>query len=410
MSKRGNGEGSIGQRPDGRWEARVVVGRTPKGNPKRRSVYGKTRKEVGIKLQTLLRDREDGKLSANATISTVAEYLEKYMRFKTSIEASTRQHYQNVINYYIVPHVGTKRLTTLKPLMIEEFMQALRDLGKGAQVIKHAYRVLNMALKQAVRWQIISSNPCDGVNPPPKPKSTRQVWDKENAAKFLESVKDHRLYALYLLVLVHGLRRGEVLGLRWADIDWDARKIRIEHTSIFIDSRRTPKDSPKSPSSKRSFTLAPEVIAALAERQGAFLVEKENAGATWQGTEYIFCSSIGTGLHASSLRKVHDILIVKAEVPRITLHELRHTYTSLALLAGVSVKEVSRRLGHATVELTQDTYQHLYPEQDVSGAISLAQILGHILGQNLMPFQEPILEFENEPELEIKPAPKKGKK
>jgi integrase len=376
MSKRGNGEGSIGQRPDGRWEARVVVGRTPKGNPKRRSVYGRTRKEVATKLQGLLRDRDDGKLASTATTATLEDYLRKWLNLKTGIEKSTRQHYSNMIEFYIARDLGGKKLTALKPLMIQEFLQKLRESGKGLVIVRHAYRILRSALKQAVLWQLLSSNPTDGVTPPPKGESNRQVWDKEQTEKFLNAITHHRLYAMYLLVLAHGLRRGELLGLRWQAVDLEQGRISIEHTSIFVNGKRTAKDSAKSVAGNRTFSIIPEVIDALKVRYGEYLLERDAAGVKWQETGYVFCSSIGTGLYESTLREIHDRLIAQAGVPRVTLHELRHTYTSLVLLAGADVKEVSRRLGHASTEFTRQVYQHLYPEQDKAGAVSLSRLLG----------------------------------
>ena len=143
-----------------------------------------------------------------------------------------------------------------------------------------------------------------------------------------------------------------------------------------MDGKRIEKDGAKTPAGQRTFTLPDELFEALRERRRDHHLERRAAGERWQGGDFVFGSLIGTGLYEGTLRDHHERLIAQAGVPRLTMHELRHTYTSLALLRGVDLKEVSRRLGHSTVRITLDTYQHLYPEQDRAAALSSEELLG----------------------------------
>ncbi len=174
-------------------------------------------------------------------------------------------------------------------------------------------------------------------------------------------------------MILSGLRRGELLGLRWQDVDLKNRTFSIRHTLIFINGKRHAKDGTKS---ERTFKVPAEIVEALHERQETYALERAAAKDRWQEHDYVFGSRYGTGLYESSLRRRHDALIAQAKLPRLTMHELRHTYTSLALLRGLDIKEVSRRLGHRTVEVTLDIYQHLYPEQDECAALSSGDLLG----------------------------------
>jgi integrase len=372
---RGKGEGSIYRRPDGRWEGRVVVGQTPTGNPKRRSFYGKTRREVAEKVNLALTQLQVGKLEPTASKATVAEHLIRWLELRNDIELSTRTFYENVARAYINPSLGERRLRELTPIVIEQFLAHLFAKRLSPRTVQSAYVTLKAALKKAVVWRLIPSNPMDAVKRPVDPRSKRTVWNKKQAKHFLETIRDHRLYALYLIVILSGLRRGELLGLRWNDISFEQRTFTIRHTLIFINGRRHAKDGTKSDSSERTFKIPQEIVDALRERQEACTLERAASPTRWQEHDYVFGSRYGTGLYESTLRRQHDAMIVKATLPRLTLHELRHTYTSLALLRGLDIKEVSRRLGHKTVEITLDIYQHLYPEQDEAAALSSSDLL-----------------------------------
>lgn len=232
------------------------------------------------------------------------------------------------------------------------------------------------SVNQAVRWGMIATNPCDNAIKPPKARNKRRVWTREEAWAFLDAVRGHRLEALYALLILTGLRRAEVIGLRWRAIDWEARTIRIDHTVVFINGVRRQKDSTKNPTSTRVFKVSPEVVEFLRSRRVAWENEQAIAAEKWVAGDYVFTTSIGTPIFENTVREEHAALIAKAGIKNITIHEMRHTYTSLARLAGVDIKEVARRLGHASTKTTEDIYHHLYEEQDESAALSSEQLFG----------------------------------
>lgn len=373
---RGKGEGSIYRRPDGRWEGRVVVGQTARGSPKRRSFYGRTRKEVSEKVNRALAQLQTGKLQASVSQTTLTDHIKQWLELRNDIQLSTRTYYENVARAYINPYLGHRRLRELNPILLEQFLANLFAKNLSSCTVQSAYVTLKAALAKAVAWRLIPANPMDAIKRLADARSKRNVWNQQQAKYFLEVIRDERLYALYLIVILSGLRRGELLGLRWQDVDLDKRRFTIRHTLIFINGKRHEKDGAKSESSERSFQISAEIVAALHERQAAYCFERVAAGEEWHEHDFVFGSTIGTGLYESTLRRQHEKLIARAKLPRLTMHELRHTYTSLALLRDLDIKKVSRRLGHSTVGITLDIYQHLYPEQDEAAALSSDELLG----------------------------------
>lgn len=241
-------------------------------------------------------------------------------------------------------------------------------------MVETAHNTLKAALRKAVAWRLLTETPMENVERPPRPRPKRQAWTPEQAQRFMDTVKDHRLHALYLIFLVTGLRRGEVLGLKWKHVDLEAHTINVQETLIFPNGKRTAKATPKSSAGERRFAVPLEIVEALKVRRGQQLIEQATAQQGWTDLGYVFTAHNGQGLYDSVLRRIHDKLIVLAGVPRLTLHELRHTYASLARRAGIDIKEISRRLGHSSVVITMDTYQHLYQDQQENSALSSADL------------------------------------
>ena len=373
-NRRGRGEGTIRKRTDGRWEGRITIGITTTGHSRTTSMYAPTREECAKKMAAVQSKFNAGKY-IDATKTLTADYFTEWLEHHHSLSANTRNTYQNYIRTNIAPHLGGYKLAALTPLMLESWIKKLTTAGKGQRVIEQSFVIAKAAFRRAVEWGLLESNPFDRVKRPPKSTTKRNFWTPQQAAKVLEVAKTHRLHAAYLLFLVCGLRRGEVLGLRWQDIDFTASRIRIQQTLIFLNGVRTFKPTPKTTAGERTFTLPPDVLEALRVRQGQYILERTQAGTAWLEHDLIFNYHDGTGLPEAQLRRANADICKQAGVPRITPHEMRHTYTSLALLRKVDLKEVSRRLGHARVQTTLDIYQHLYPEQDTAAALSSADLL-----------------------------------
>jgi integrase len=383
------GDGTVTERADGRWEAAITIGKTEKGNPKRLRKYFDTEDEANTWRINTLSELRKGQLATST--ATVAELMEQWLAVKErQLKPSTFRNYQSVVRAYIVPHLGDTKLSKLTPLHVERFQLALAakkvtqtqgkdrkrvatDREVSPRVVEYAHTILKAALRQAVRWRLIAENPAEEVTRPDGAPRGRAVWTREQALHFLTVVRDHRLFGLYLLAITAGLRRGELLGLRWRDVNLDKAEVTVRHTVTFINGRRHEEETTKT-GTDRVVAISGELVAALRERRAAYELEERHAK-KWQGKDYVFGSYLGGSLYESSLRRIHEALIEEAGLPYVSMHALRRTYTSVALLAGVPVKAVSARLGHASVGITQDVYQALFPEQHRAAALSSDELL-----------------------------------
>ena len=218
---RARGEGSPRKRKDGRWEHAITIGKTARGNPKRVSFYGITRKEASQKATKALAEQQAGTFTASEP-TTVADLLERWIDFRATnhrLKPTTKHSYAWIIKQYLVPQLGSIRVTSLTPLQVEQFQGRLARDGLSPRTIRYARSLLSSALKQAMRWGLIHRNVVDFVDAPRVGKPKRTVWQPNEARQFLETARPERLYALFHLALVTGLRRGELLGLRWRDLD-----------------------------------------------------------------------------------------------------------------------------------------------------------------------------------------------
>jgi integrase len=381
MGRRGKGEGNIRKRKDGRWEAAITVGYTSKGNPKRVSVYGKTREEVSKKLFTLGAKHGAGLLAAPDKIM-LDEYLASWVESKTeSLKQTTLVGYTTAIAH-ICRHLGKVRLQALRPAQVQNMYSQLRKSttdrrGKTADGLKnglhHIHRVLRAALNDAVKMDLIALSPLQKLNAPTVQRVERQVWTPEQAGTFLETAKHNRVFALFWLALSTGMRRGELLGLHWADIDFAGAMLQIRRNFTTVGGK-TIVSSTKTHRSTRAIALSPEDIAVLQDHHAAQEAEREIAS-VWQKPEYVFTTHIGTPINPANLSKIYKTLVRQSGVPDIRFHDLRHSNASLAALQNISPKVLSERLGHSTVTFTMATYQHTYHQQHQEAARSLSAVL-----------------------------------
>lgn len=260
--KRAHGEGTINKRKDGRWEAKASVGYKPDGTPKRHVVYGRTQAEVKEKLEALKRRLSDGTYSDCKL--TVKDYLESWLKEKErSVKERTAMLYREQTERYVVPKLGRVKLDKLTPMQVQRMVSELAD-EIGVPTANKARTLIYAALKQAVRWQLISRNPCEAVA---KLKETRKemvLWTPAETVHFLETARPHRLYAAFYLALFTGLRRGELLGLRWKDISGNVLCVRQSLTVLGAKPHFT---TPKTRKGERYVTLSPDVLDVLAQHR-----------------------------------------------------------------------------------------------------------------------------------------------
>ena len=378
-TRRDKNEGSIRQRKDGLWEGALTVGLTEKGNPKRRSVYGKTRKEVAQKLNGLLLKHQQGSLPAIDRV-TVAEYLARHLEGKTHITQKTRSTYQQTINHLLSTPIKDVKLQSLRPANVRDCYTALFNSGLAPRSQRKAATLLCSALAEAVHEEVITRNPALAV----KVKTARverkaEAWNRVEVSGFLAVAKDDVLYPIFYLMLALGLRRGEVLGLSWDDVNFDEGTVRIRQALTMPGDNDTPViKAVKTPKSRRTLYLSRDVLSVLSARRDSQKADRVYLGNAWTDSGLVFTTSLGTPLHPRNLTRTFKRLIkeVKPDLKEIRVHDLRHTYASLALQRGTPVEIVSERLGHSSVGFTLDTYRHLYEAERREAAVSLDDLLG----------------------------------
>jgi integrase len=376
MKKRSNGEGSIRKKKNGRWVATLTVGYDANGKQKRLSFSGKTQAEVRDALERAKADRGKGVLVANANLGFEA-YFAQYLEFKRGhVRHNTYKSLEYLGRLHLVPRLGKIPLSKLTALNVQGFVTDMLRDGKGPHVVAGAMRVLKMALRQALRWDLIGRNPADNVKPPKLEREEMKVWTGEEAARFLRVAEGHRLYAVFYLALCTGMRKGELVGLRWEDVNFAASSLVVRNNLIRIDGKLT-LQPPKTNSSRRLIHLPPDAIAVLEEHRTRQESERREVGDIWEDSGMVFTSEIGTMLDPSNLSGFFKRLIKQAGVPDIRFHDLRHTCASLLFRMGIPAKVVSDRLGHANVGFTLQVYTHIYDEQRREAAVPMLQMLGN---------------------------------
>jgi integrase len=332
-----------------------------------------------------------GKIQSGAYVespkptTTVAAYLhEQWLPLQRSkLKPSTLKGYVDIIEGRIIPHLGGVRLAQLTGGRIAAMYAELRTDGNrrrgsgglSERSLLHTHTVLRKALADAVRQGYLARNPADDVDRP-KPRSVEmKVWQAVDARAFLASVADHRLRACFTLALANGLRRGELLGLRWDDADLEAGRLSVRRARVAA-GYEVHEGDPKS-GRARVLDLDDGMVGELRRHRRAQLEERIAAGMAWQDTGYVFTAEDGAPLHPQTLAWHFEKAVKAAGVPVIRFHDLRHSCATLALRAGVHPKVVQEMLGHSSIVITLDLYSHVVPGMQREAAAKIgAAIFG----------------------------------
>lgn len=285
---------------------------------------------------------------------------------KHSIRARTYERYEEIVRLHLIPGIGHHRLQKLLPQHLQTFYTKKLEEGLSNNTVISFHNVLHKALETAVRWNLIARNTCELVSPPRKMRFEIQPLSIEQIRIFLVAAQGHPQEALFILALSSGLRRGEILGLKWQDIDFQTRKLQVRRTLTRIPSklpgRGYTEAEPKTDKGRRSLVLPSFTLEALKQHRIKQLEAKLKAGTQWQDHDYVFCTSIGT--HLNPTRDVLDQfkkLLEKAGLPDIRFHDLRHSAATMLLGMEVHPKIVQEILGHSQISVTVDTYSHVLP-------------------------------------------------
>jgi integrase len=358
--RRGHGEGSIFRRDDGLWVAVVDLGRV-NGRRRRKALYGKTRREVQQKLVPAQRARQQG-LPQTSERQTVAMFLKEWLgTVRLELRATTFRRYEENVRIHAIPALGALSLAQLSPQHLRTLYADRIAAGLAPASVGHLHAVLHKALRQAERDGIIPRNVAALVTPPRSPHKTMQTLSPEQVRTLLDATLGDRLEALYVLATTSGMRQGELLALRWRDLDLDARTISVQATLQWTPDGYALAE-PKTARSRRQIVLAEVAIAALRRHRIRQLEERMAVGATWRDLDLVFTNEIGGPMDAPNLlRRRFYPLLKRAGLPRIRFHDLRHTAATLMLGLGEHPKVVSEMLGHSQIAVTLDLYSHVTP-------------------------------------------------
>ena len=373
MGKRGNGEGSITRRrSDGLYMARYTV-QTATG-AKRKAVYAKTRKEVSEKLTAAMADASKG-ITADGGPKTVGAFLTSWLEnsVRGSVRKSTYDRNESLCRVHLIPALGRKKLKTLGAADVAGFYRARLDSGCSAASVHKMHETLHKALKQAVRWGYMTKNPADDVDPPKVYTEEVLPLTRDEARRFLKVVRGDRLEALYVVALHTGLRQGELLALRWEDVDLEGKTLQVRRT-LTRDGGKLAVGPTKTAKGRRTVRLTRDAAEALREHLTRQLEEIDVLGDSYGPGGLVFASTKGTPINPTNLRKRSLApLLVRSGLPHQTFHQLRHTAATILLLKNVNPKIVSEMLGHASIAITLDTYSHVLPNMQDSAVAAMEE-------------------------------------
>jgi integrase len=374
--KRGNNEGSISHLADGRWQARITL-----DSGKRKAFYGKTRQEAAAKLTAALSARDRGLPVDLGERQTVGRYLATWLEtVKPTIRPRTWKRYAELMNRHAAPVLGKLPLAKLTAQQVQRLYSGKLEEGLSSTTVHHLHAVLHRALSQAERLDLVGRNVCDLVDVPRMREREMHVLDREQVRRLLDTVRGDRLEALYVLALTTGMRQGELLALRWRDLDLDRGTLQVTATlqRTYGKEATCTLAAPKTKQSRRQITLTRAARDALNAHRARQAQERLALGPAWDGTlELVFTDPTGRPLNQIQLtRAAFYPLLQRAGLPHIRFHDLRHTAATLLLGRGINPKIVSEMLGHATISITLDIYSHVLPDMQAQAAAEMDAALG----------------------------------
>lgn len=358
------------------WYFVLTHGKKEDGKPKQFKKRGfKTKQEAQKAMLDLEQALTMGTYIQPNKILYKEYLLERFLEDKmTKVKKQTLNTYRWIVEKHIIPTIGDVELTQLNPIVIQGLYNKLtKEKILSDENIQKVHTLINDSLKKAERWGLIARNPAALVDRPKAVKKEITVWNVEEVRQFLKyAKKGGRYYIAFLLALTTGMRQGEILGLRWKDVDFENGCVRITQTLSSDGKDLLPYTKTKSGS--RTIDLPEETVTAL-KMHWLFIRGEREKNRFYKNLDLVVCTEFGTPTHKSNIRRVFKSIIEKADIPKIRFHDMRHTHATLLLLQGVNPKIVSERLGHADVRITLDTYSHLLPSMQKETALNFGKLL-----------------------------------
>lgn len=360
------------------------------GQPVRGTIRAKTEKAAWSQFRHVISETETGEFIDPSKV-TVAEHLEKWLEtIEPDLGSTTVERYAQACHRHVIPALGDKRIQKLQPVEIRDFINRCRKSGRldgegglSARSALHIHRIFKLALKQAVGWQMIKSNPMDGIAAPSPDKAEIEVLDKAETAKLLMAAEGKPIYTTVLLAVTTGMRRGELLALKWSDIDFEKGHLDVSHALVDTKENGLEFKAPKSKAGKRRISLPNITLEELKRHRTAQAEYFFKLGHRPGNDDLVFLTLRNDGTPGPrtprALTKAFAAFIKNVDVPQITLHGLRHSHITHLLMDKEPINVVSKRAGHSTVSITLDVYGHVLEENQKE----LADAYGDALNQAL---------------------------
>ncbi|MGM0841374.1 MAG: tyrosine-type recombinase/integrase [Bacillota bacterium] len=303
------------------------------------------------------------------------DFLDQWLATKQGmLGPQTLTVYKWFLENKVIPEFGKIPLSDLSVLRIQSYINSLSNQGYSRSSVKKVYEICKNSLDYAVDYELISKNPASKVKlPRQQKKDVINAWDQSEVYTFLNTAKGDPLYIVFLIALTTGMRKSEILGLRWKDVDLDKGLLKINQTlstdgKYFIQGAKTK-------TSLRTINLSPKTIDELKHHKKVISSNKKFYKADYQNLDLVACTGHGTQLNPSNVSRTFNRLCAKANVPKIRFHDLRHTHATLLLSDGTNVKVISERLGHSNTKITLDTYSHVLPTMQEEVARKLDELI-----------------------------------
>jgi len=337
------------------------------------SVKG-NKKDAEKRLNELLHQLDNGTFLKPGK-TTVSEYLEKWLSDYARPNLSPRgfERYESITRVHLIPSLGGILLTQLRPEHLQKHYTAKLDNNLSALTVRYHHTVIHKALQTALKWGLVNRNVADSVDVPRVRHNEMQTWDEHEIIHFLEAAKDSPYYALFHTALFTGMRRSELLGLQWRDIGLD--QIYVNRSLHQLKDRSYVFTQPKSAKSRRTIALAPSSIITLTEHKEKQKTIRASIDMLLKEDDLVFATPEGKPLRPNTVSRAWTMMAAHAGVKIIRLHDARHTHASLMLKQGVHPKIVQERLGHASIQITLDTYSHVTPGLQEAAAKSFEKLV-----------------------------------